>query len=69
MKTVVFLLFLAVVALLSGLELASFGLGIVAFVLVLGDLSQLGQSETACTHDCQQGDACTCRAAPTKADT
>jgi hypothetical protein len=60
MKTILSLLFLAVLALLFDLDLAALGLAIVAAVLLIGDLAQSGLPESACTHNCNQRRTCTC---------
>jgi hypothetical protein len=60
MKTILSLLLLSALALLAGLDLAAAGLLLVAVVLLIGDLVQARLPESPCTHDCSQGDRCSC---------
>jgi len=62
MKAILVILLLAALALLVDLPIAGLGLALVAFVLLIGDLVQ-GMPASACTHNCNQGDNCTCRLA------
>lgn len=62
MKTILTILLLAALAYVADLLLASLGLVLVAGVLLLGDLVQ-GLPESACNHDCAQGDGCICQLA------
>lgn len=59
MKSILVILLLAALALLAGLELACAGLMIVALVLLAGDIVA-SLPESPCTHNCNQGDNCTC---------
>lgn len=59
MKTILILLLLAALALVIRLPIAGLGLALVAAVLLIGDLVG-GLPESRCTHDCEQGDKCTC---------
>lgn len=59
MKTILCILLLAALALWAGLDLACGGLIVVAVALLVGDL--VGElPESPCTHNCSQGDNCTC---------
>jgi hypothetical protein len=62
MKLPLCILLGALLALWAGLAIAAAGLTIVALVLMIGDLVQ-GLPESPCTHDCSQGDNCTCQLA------
>jgi hypothetical protein len=61
-KTILIILLLSAFALLADLPLAGLGLVLVAGVLLIGDLVQ-SLPESACNHNCEQGDRCTCRLA------
>lgn len=62
MKVILTILLLSAAALFADLTLAALGLVLVASVLMIGDLVQ-GMPESACTHNCNQGDNCTCQLA------
>lgn len=62
MKSILVILLLSALACLADLPLAGLGLVLVAAVLLIGDLVQ-GLPESACNHNCNQGDGCTCRLA------
>lgn len=60
LKLILVILLLAALSLLVDLELAALGLLLVAAVLLVGDLAQT-LPESACNHNCNQGDSCTCK--------
>lgn len=62
MKVILAILLLAALGLLIDLPMAGLGLVLVAAVLLIGDLVH-AMPEPACTHNCNQGDNCTCRLA------
>lgn len=61
-KVILVILLLSALALLLDLPIAGLGLVLVASVLTIGDLVQ-AMPESACTHNCNQGDNCTCQLA------
>lgn len=59
MKLILFILVLALLALVAGLHLAGAGLAVISLVVLIGDILAR-QPLPACAGDCNQGRACSC---------